>query len=67
MNALHSIWFWLVTDTRCSWCQKTMHRAPLWWFGDGLESHGQCPTCNRKFLDDLDEIERGNALTTTQK
>ena len=64
IDAFHRIWFWLLHDTKCSWCQKTMHRAALWRFGDGMESHGQCPACAKKFIDDLHEIEAGNALTT---
>lgn len=44
--ALSRIWFWLTADIECSWCRKTMHRAPL---GGGGKSHGMCAKCADKF------------------
>ncbi len=43
------LWFRLTVPTVCGWCepQKTLHRAPLKWFGH-LTSHGMCPECAEK-------------------
>ena len=67
MNALARLWFWLAVPVVCCGCHKVKHNAILGWLGDGKASHGFCGTCEQRFLDDLHEIERGNALTTTPK
>jgi hypothetical protein len=58
MNALRSLWFWLVTPVLCSWCGRVKHNAPLGWLGDGVASHGVCSACAKKFIDDLHTINQ---------
>ena len=67
INSIRFIWFWLTVPVICSWCNRVKHHAPMGFLGDGNASHGFCSLCEQKFIADLHEIERGNALTTTRK
>ena len=68
MNKISELIGWLCYHKVCCGCNQLTHVAPLTMFARDLmewTSHGLCPACERKFIDDLHEIESGNALTTT--
>jgi hypothetical protein len=47
---------WLTLHKRCSWCNRWTHVAPLSCLVRNREdwtSHGICPECNQKWLEDL--------------
>jgi hypothetical protein len=45
MNKLHHLWFKLTCNSRCSWCGRLKHRAPLNFLFKHKVTHGICREC----------------------
>ena len=50
MKLFTHIWWWLSVDTRCAWCRRTFHRAPLAFLRRHNHSDGLCQSCEQKIL-----------------